>query len=136
KEANAVVQTAKTKSEQETTEKKPSESTQTDAKESGDGKTSTSESDGERAEILAKIKNITKKSGKTGKTVWTKYSIETVGGTFFSTFDEAYALEANKIKGQDVEALITYDVVVKDGKQYFNLIENVDDKKEGFIITG
>jgi hypothetical protein len=136
KEANAVVTEAGTKSDQIAAQKKPSESPQSNAKEAGDGKTSTGASETERVEVLAKIKNITKKSSKDGDKVWTKFSIETVGGTFFSTFDEAYATEANKIKGKDVEALITYDIVRKGDKVYFNLIKNVDDRKEGFVITG
>ena len=130
-EANEV-KTAVTKSEKKKAETKSSEPPQNDASGSSDAKPSTGGSETERVEVLAKVKNITKKSDKD----WTKFSIETVGGTFFSTFDEDYATEANKIKGKDVEALIIYDIVKKGDKTYYNLVKNVDGAMEGFTITG
>ncbi len=119
KEANAVIKEADTKS----TEKKSSKSPESNAKKKGDGKTSTST--GEALEIIAKIKNIT----KTKRDDWTRYNIETVGGSVFTTFEEQYAIDANTIKGKDAEALLIYVIVKKSGKEYFNLVD-----KAGFKL--
>ncbi len=117
-------------------EEKPSESPQSNASPEGDGKTSTAASETENVEQLAKIKNVTKKTGGPTDKPWTKFNIETVGGTFFSTFDEAYAKEASKIKGKDVEALIIFDIVTKGDQTYLNLVENKNDDMRGFTICG
>jgi phage recombination protein Bet len=134
-EANEV-KTAQSKSEKEATESEPSDSPESGASDSGDGKTSTTPVKGERLEILSKIKGVTKKKGGTTDKPWTKFTIETVGGSFYTTFDEVYATEASKIKGKDVEALIIYDVVVKGDQTYYNLAPVKGDKQEGFTVTG
>lgn len=122
KEANATVSEAQTKSAEELLcRPEPPQGT---ANESGDSKASTST--GKVIDIISKIKNVTQKSGKTGNSAWTKYNIETVGGTIYTTFDKKFAEDASKIKGKDKEALLMY--VVVDGK-YFNLVE-----KEGLKL--
>jgi phage recombination protein Bet len=130
------VKTAGSKSEQETTEEKPSDSSESGASASGDSNATPAPVHGERLEILSKIKGVTKKKGGTTDKPWTKFTLETVGGSFYTTFDEVYATEALKIKGKDVEALIIYDVVVKGDQTYYNLAPNKDNKQEGFTITG
>lgn len=130
------VKTAGSKSEQETTEEKPSDSPQSGASGSGDGNATPAPVDDERLEILSKIKGVTKKKGGTTEKPWIKFTIETVGGSFYTTFDEVYATEASKIKGKDVEALIIYNVVVKGDQTYYNLVPVKGDSQEGFTITG
>ena len=117
KEANATVKEAETKSGSESTEKKSSESPQSNASGSGDAKTSTTT--GEVLDVITKIKNVTQKSGTTDGDKWTRYNIESVGGSIYSTFEKSFAEDASKIKGKDAEALLTY--VMIDGK-YLNLV--------------
>lgn len=134
-EANEVTG-AKTKSE---TENKLSGSPGNDSNSDGGGKTTptaTKPADGERVEILTKIKGVRKKTGGTPEKPWTKFTIETVEGMCLSTFDEAYATSASKIKGKPIEALIIYEVVKKGDATYYNLIPVKGDKEEGFTITG
>ncbi len=120
REANAVVKTAQTKTDEKETEKKPSESPQAAADASGVAETQPTT--GETLEVLSKIKNVTQKSGSTNGKKWTKYNIETVGGTTYTTFDQKFAEEASKIKGKDAEALLVY--VIVDGR-YYNLVDKV-----------
>jgi hypothetical protein len=120
KEANATVQEARTKSDDKTTEKTASESPSAVAKKSGSAKAS--KTTGEALEIIAKIKNITQKSGETNGKPWTKYNIESVGGTAYTTFDKKFAEAAATIKGKDKEALLIYVVV---DEKYFNLVDKV-----------
>lgn len=132
KEANAIVQEAGTKSASKKTdkksskkepEKKSSESPSADTSKSGDSKTSTTT--GEALEIMSKIKNITQTTGGDPAKPWTRYNIESAGGSMYTTFDKKFADAANTIKGKDEEALLIYVVVNKSGVDYFNLVDKV-----------
>jgi hypothetical protein len=121
-EANEV-KTASSKSEQttekKTTGKKSTGSSQKDAKKTDGATTST----GEVQEIMSKIKNVTQTTGGDPKKPWTRFNIEAVGGTIYTTFDKTFAKNAGDIKGKDEEALLMYVVVNKNGTDYFNLVE-------------
>ena len=132
-EANEV-QTATTKSEKKekktketkASEKKSPESPQTDAKKDEGAKTST----GEISEIMSKIKNVTQTTGGDPAKPWTRFNIETVGGSVYTTFDKKFAKAAGDIKGKDQEALLIYVTVNKNGVDYFNLVD-----KTGFTLV-
>lgn len=118
------VKPAGSKSEQKEPEKKAPESSPKAAKKTEGAKTS--KTTGEVQEIMSKIKNVTQTTGGDPQKPWTRYNIETVGGTFYTTFDKNFAKDAESIKGKDQEALLQY--VVVDGK-YFNLVD-----KTGFSL--
>lgn len=116
---------AKTKSE--TNKKKFTSSSTTNAKPPSDGQASNDTG----SEVMVKVKNVTKKTGKnedTGK-VWTKYTVHTPGGDMYSTFDKKIAEAAEKIKNTDHEACVLYEIFNNQGIDYFNICEN------GFVVT-
>jgi phage recombination protein Bet len=116
------VKPAESKSAQEAEQKKPEkkapDSSPKAAKKTEGAKTS--KTTGEVQEIMSKIKNVTQTTGGDPQKPWTRFNIETVGGTFYTTFDKNFAKDAESIKGKDAEALLQY--VVVDGK-YFNLVD-------------
>ncbi len=117
----------KKKSSVDKAEKKSTSSSTTNAKQSSDDKTSNESG----SEIMIKVKNVTKKTGKneeTGK-AWTKYTIHTPGGSMYFTFDKKIAEAAEKIKDTDHEACVLYEIFNSQGVDYFNICEN------GFVVT-
>jgi phage recombination protein Bet len=123
-----VVTVAQTKTSQEKGQKKDKKKTtgsaQSNAKKTSDTKPPEGSS-GEVHEILSKIKNITKTTGGDPDKPWTRFNIESVGGTIYTTFDKNFADDASKIKGSDLEALLQYVIVNKNGIDYFNLVDKV-----------
>ncbi len=122
------VEKAGSKSEAtETTEKKSTSSGTTNENSASDGQTSNDSGD----EVMIKVKNVTKKSGKnesSGKK-WTKYTIHTPGGDMYSTFDEKIAEAADKIKNTDHEACVIFEVYQAGDVDYLNIVEN------GFVVS-
>lgn len=113
------VQAAGTKSGQKKQEKKESEKKATKTAKKTEG-AKTSKTSGEVQECMTKIKNVTQTTGGDPQKPWTRFNIESVGGSFYTTFDKDFAKNAESIKGKDAEALLQY--VVVDGK-YFNLVD-------------
>jgi phage recombination protein Bet len=106
------------KVEKKEPEKKAPESTPKAAKKTEGAKTS--KTTGEVQECMTKIKNVTQTTGGDPQKPWTRFNIESVGGSLYTTFDKTFAKNAESIKGKDAEALLQY--VVVDGK-FYNLVD-------------
>lgn len=72
----------------------------------------------ESDEAFVKVQKVTKKKHDNGKV---QFFIFSTGETMYSTFDEKIATAADQIKGQDVEALVLFDVVKKGDATYNNV---------------
>ncbi|MGR3301255.1 MAG: hypothetical protein ACUZ8I_02010 [Candidatus Scalindua sp.] len=73
-----------------------------------------------------KVETVSEQDGTKKGKPWTKYSINSVGGTTYNTFDHTMGQDAKDIAGTDVEALVLF----KPGK-YGNTIQD-----NGFNVQG